>query len=63
MHAVQAEWQPAGYQPQGFAQPQPPQNQGAQQGCANMLPMIISGIKQLMSNRQLMNFLRRKFGQ
>lgn len=59
----QGEWQPAGYHPQGFAQPQPPQNQGAQQGCANLMPMIVRGVKQLMRNRQLVAFLRRKFYQ
>lgn len=59
-------WQPAGYQPQGYAQPQPPYGAGggqqnAQQGCAAMMPMIISGVKKLLANKQLMNFLKRKF--
>lgn len=60
-------WQPAGYQPQGYAQPQPPAygagggQQNAQQGCAAMMPMIISGVKKLLANKQLMNFLKRKF--
>ncbi len=60
-------WQPAGYQPQGYAQPQPPAfgggagQQNAQQGCGAMMPMIISGVKKLMANRKLMAFLKRKF--
>lgn len=64
---TQGTWQPAGYQPQGYSQPQPPAQQAssgqgnAAQGCASMMPMIISGIKKLMRNRQLMNFIKRKF--
>lgn len=63
----QGVWQPAGYQPQGYAQPQPPAfggvggQQNAQMGCAAMMPLIMSGIKKLLANRQLMNFIKRKF--
>ncbi|EIE27711.1 hypothetical protein COCSUDRAFT_45961 [Coccomyxa subellipsoidea C-169] len=67
LQQAQAMWQPAGYQPQGYAQPQPPAfgggagQQNAQQGCGAMMPMIISGVKKLMANRKLMAFLKRKF--
>ena len=69
---LQGTWQPAGYQPQGYAQPQPPQggqsgqqnmSDHAQQGCAAMMPMIVKGVKYLMRNKQLMNFLKSKLGQ
>lgn len=69
---MQGTWQPAGYQPQGYAQPQPSQgsqngqqnsSDHAQQGCASMMPMIMKGVKYLMQNKQLMNFLKNKFSQ
>jgi hypothetical protein len=67
---LQGTWQPAGYHPQGYAQPAPPQgyqngqqnvNDHAQQGCGSMLPMIMSGIKYLMRNKQLISFIKSKF--
>ena len=42
----QQTWQPAGYQPQGFAQPMP--TDSVQQCCTAVLPMILKGVKQLM---------------
>ncbi|CAL5223946.1 g6549 [Coccomyxa viridis] len=69
---TQGTWQPAGYQPQGYAQPQPPQGSQngqqntsghAQQGCASMMPMIVKGVKYLMRNKQLMNFIKNKISQ
>ena len=69
---LQGTWQPAGYQPQGYAQPQPPQGHqngqqntsgSAQQGCASVMPMIVKGVKYLMRNKQLMNFLKNKLMQ
>ena len=69
---LQGTWQPAGYQPQGYAQPQPPQSHqngqqntsgSAQQGCASVMPMIVKGVKYLMRNKQLMNFLKNKLMQ
>ena len=72
LHAFQGTWQPAGYQPQGYALPQPPQGHQngqqntssvAQQGCASVMPMIVKGVKYLMRNKQLMNFLENKLMQ
>jgi hypothetical protein len=68
---AQGTWQPAGYHPHGYAQPAPPfgnfggqQNQpDSQPGCGSIMPMIVSGIKSLLRNRQLMDFLKRKFSQ
>lgn len=42
----QQPWQPAGYQPQGFAQQMP--TDSVQQCCTAVLPMILKGIRQLM---------------
>ena len=53
----QQAWQPAGYQPNGFAQPQPPM--GAQQGCASMLPALWDGVKKLFSSPLLKDVMAR----
>jgi len=66
---VQGTWQPAGYHPQGYVQPQRAQgNQNGQQnssghatqGCASMMPMIMESVKSLMLNKQLMKLLKTK---
>ena len=72
LQTSQGTWQPAGYQPQGYAQLQPPQDHqngpqntpsSTQQGCASVMLLIFKEVKYLMHNKQVINFLKDKLMQ